>query len=177
MASPQSAVVSSDLTFTLKGLAGEFVLRTGGTNQYLKAVMLGGEEITDTPHEFKQGERVTLVVTTRASTLEGAVTDDKGQPVNDATVMLFGEDKSSWRNSSIRTRRMSPDITGHYLITGLLPGRYFAIAVPRDRLAAFSFGQVDPSFFEQLAKEATSVTVAEDEQRQVDLKVATGSGG
>jgi hypothetical protein len=177
MGGPQNVSVSPDLTFTMKGMAGEFLLRGSGTNQYLMAVMLGGEDITDTPREFKQGDKVTLVVTTRASTLEGAVTDDRGQPVNDASVMIFGEDKSSWRNNSLRTRRMGPDITGHFRITGLLPGRYFAIAVPRERLNALNYGPVDPSFFEQLAKEATSVTVGADEQRQVDLKVAAGSGG
>ena len=44
---PTAAIVSPDLTFTLKGMLGAFVLRTGAQNQFLKAVMLGGEDITD----------------------------------------------------------------------------------------------------------------------------------
>jgi len=60
--------------------------------------------------------------------------------------------------------------TGHYRIMGLVPGRYFLTAVPRDRL---SFGTLDAGLFEQLSKEATSVLVGEDEQRQVDLKLVT----
>jgi hypothetical protein len=35
----------------------------------------------------------------------------------------------------------------------------------------------DSAYFEQLSKEATTIVVGEDEQRQVDLRVATGSGG
>jgi hypothetical protein len=57
---------------------------------------------------------------------------------------------------------------------GLVPGRYFLTAVPRDRL---SFGTLDAGFFEQLSKEATSLVVGEDEQRQVDLKVLAAPGG
>jgi hypothetical protein len=59
---------------------------------------------------------------------------------------------------------------------GVLPGRYFAIAVPRERMAVSSINQ-DATFFEQLAKEATTLVVGEDEQRQVDLRLASGNGG
>ena len=40
----------------------------------------------------------------------------------------------------------------------------------------FSNG-ADAPLFEQLAKEATSLVIGEDEQRQVDLKVTVGAGG
>ena len=40
-----------------------------------------------------------------------------------------------------------------------------------DRLKA-----TDDEFFEQLSKEATSLVMGEDEQRQVDLKVLLGGG-
>ena len=63
-------------------------------------------------------------------------------------------------------------------MTGLLPGRYFIIAVPRDRLnASMGMGMMDVSMFEDLSKEATSLVVGEDEQRQVDLKLVGGAGG
>lgn len=174
MNTPPPALVTPDLTFTLKGLLGPFVLRLGAPNQFLKAVMLGGEDITDTPHEFKSGERVTLILTSRASTVEGNVTDMKGQPTTDAGLIVFSEDKASWRSNSIRTRRSGPDQTGHYRLTGLMPGRYFIAAVPRERL---NIGVLGPEFFEQLSKEATTLVIGEDETRQVDLKVLPGSGG
>jgi protocatechuate 3,4-dioxygenase beta subunit len=173
---PQPALVSPDFTFTLKGMTGEFLLRLGGPNLYLKAVLLGAEDITDTPREFKNGDRVTMVMTSRASSLEGTVTDAKGSPVSEAAIMVFSEDKAAWRNNSLRTKRSGPDQTGHYRVSGLLPGRYYIIAVPRERLSMSAFNQ-DAAFFEQLAKDATTVVVGEDEQRQVDLKMAVDSGG
>lgn len=175
---PQSVQVSPDLTFTMKGFMGEYLLRANGGGAYMKSVQIGGEDITDTPHEFKQGDRVTIVMTSKASTIEGAVTNDRGEPVNSGTVLLFSESKTSWRVNSIHMRRGGPDITGHFRLMGVLPGRYFLIALPQERANALNYGNVvDPAIFEQFAKEATSVTVGEDEQRQVDLKIAPGSGG
>jgi hypothetical protein len=176
MTMPAPALVAPDLTFTLKGMLGEFVLRAGVPNQFLKAVMMGGEDITDTPREFKSGEKVSLILTSRASALEGNVTDAKGQPSTGAGLILFSEDKVSWRMNSFRTRRSNTDQVGHYRITGLMAGRYFIAAVPRERLNALSSG-ADASFFELLAKEATSLVVGEDEQRQVDLKILADGGG
>ena len=176
MPGPQSALVGPDLTFTMKGMMGEFVLRAGAQGQFLKAVMMGAEDITDTPREFKTGDRVTLVLTSRASTLEGNVTDAQGKPSTDAAIMFFSDDKASWRMNSSKTRRSGADQAGHYKLSGLMPGRYLIIAVPRDRLSGF-FPGVDATLFEQLSKEATSVVVGEDEQRQVDLKVVANPGG
>ncbi|HEX9365335.1 MAG TPA: carboxypeptidase-like regulatory domain-containing protein [Vicinamibacterales bacterium] len=172
---PTAATVSPDLTFTMKGMLGEYLLRTNAPNQYLKSVTLGGEDITDAPREFKTGDRVTLTLTSRASTLEGNVTDAAGKPSTDAGLILFSEDKASWRTSSFRTRRTFVDPYGHYKLTGLMPGRYFVAAVPRDRLNTPP--GADATFFEQLAKEATSVVVGEDEQRQADLKVVVMESG
>ena len=175
---PQSVQASADLTFTMKGFAGEYLIRAGGgAGLQLKSVLLGADDITDTPHEFKQGDRITILMTTRAATIEGTVTDDKGQPANTGSLLLFGEDKGSWRGNSIHTRRSNVDMTGHFRMVGVLPGRYFLIALPQERVNAFSFGSPDLALFEQFAKEATSVTVGEDEQRQMDLKISTGSGG
>ena len=169
---PPPVTAAPDFTFTMKGMMGEYLLRGGTQGQYLKAVMLGSEDITDTPREFKSGERVTIVMTSRASTVEGNVTDDKGELSADAGIVLFSEDKTSWRQNSIRTRRSGVQQNGHYRMQGLMPGRYFIAAVPRERLN----GPLDASIFEQLSKEATTVVVGEDETRLVDLKLLSGGG-
>jgi hypothetical protein len=174
---PPPVVVAQDMTFTIKGLMGEFLIRANGPGQNLKAVQLGGTDITDIPHEFKAGESVTVVMTTQGSTVEGNVTDDKGEPVNAATLLLFSEDKTLWRTNSIHTRRGNVDVTGHFRMQGVLPGQYLMIALPQERANALNFGSVDPAVFEQFAKEATLVTVGQNEQRQVDLRLAVGSGG
>ena len=173
---PPPALVTPDLTFTMRGLAGDIILRSSAPNQYLKAVLLGAQDITDAPHEFKNGERVTIVMTSRASALEGTVTDAAGKPVTSNTlIMLFSDDKTLWRSNALRTRRTGPDSTGHFRIPGLLPGRYYLVAMPSDRMTALG-PPSDPSVFEALSKEAVTLVVGEDEQRQVDLKLAGGGG-
>jgi len=176
MPSPQPALVTPDLTFTMKGLMGEYMLRSSTPGNYLKQVLLGGEDITDTPREFKSGDRVTLVMTTRASTVEGTVTDAAGKPAADSALILFSDDKAAWRSNSIRTRRASSDRAGHFRVMGVLPGRYFLIAMPREAVPALVNVGADPSPFEALAKDATTVVVGEDEQRQVDVKISAGGG-
>jgi len=173
--SPPPSVVGSDSTFTMKGLVGEFLLRTSAPNQYLKSVAVGGNDITDSPREFKNGEQVTITLTSRASTLEGNVVDGAGAPSTDAGVVVFSEDKAAWRTSSTRTRRSSVDLNGHFRVAGLMPGRYLVAAVPRDRLNVPM--SADTTLFEELSKVATSVVLGEDEERRLDLKVVTANGG
>jgi hypothetical protein len=172
--SPQPAVVQPDSTFTMKGLLGDYLLRASGPNQYLKSVTVGAEDFTDTPREFKAGDRVTITLTSRASTLEGNVVDATGAAAVDAGIMLFSDDKASWRFNSSRMRRSTVDSTGHFRIAGLMPGRYLIVALPRERLNVPMGG--DPAFFEELSKVATSLTLGEDEERKVDLKLVAGKG-
>jgi protocatechuate 3,4-dioxygenase beta subunit len=173
---PPPGVVAPDLTFTMRGLHGELMLRTGGPGMYLKSVTVAGRDVTDTGYEFKNGDQVTVTMTTRASTIEGTVTDAGGKPVSDAAILVFSEDKTSWRMNAIRSRRGFADATGKYRLPGLLPGRYYAIAAPRERLA-MPPNAMDLALFEQFAKEATPFVVGEDEQRQIDLRISPGSGG
>jgi hypothetical protein len=172
--SPQPALVKPDLTFTMKGLMGDLMLRASAPNQYLKSVTVGGDDITDSPREFKASDRVTITLTSRASTLEGNVVDGSGAPSTDAGIMLFSDDKASWRFNSSRMRRSTSDPNGHFRILGLMPGRYLIVAVPRDRLSMPMTG--DTAMFEELSKVATSITVGEDEERRIDLKLVAGNG-
>jgi protocatechuate 3,4-dioxygenase beta subunit len=171
MASPEPGTVTADYRFTLKGLMGEYVLRTGIQNHYLKSVTANGEDVTDVAREFKASDRVTITMTSSVGTIEGNVTDTRDVQLPEAGVILFSEDKASWRINSIWTKRTGFDPKGHFRITGLMPGRYYVAAVPRQRLDLSRVGDADAAFFEQLAKEATLVVVGADEQRSVDLRM------
>jgi len=168
--SPPAGTVTPDYRFTLKGLMGEYLLRTGVANQFMKSVTVNGEDVTDVPHEFKANDRVTITMTTRVATVEGDVTEMRDVPLAEAGIFLFSEDKAAWRMSSISTRRGPLDSKGHFRLPGLLPGRYYIAAIPRQRLM-LPGGDTDAAFFEQLAKEATSIVVGADEQRTVDLRL------
>lgn len=170
----RSVTGDADLAFTLTGLIGEYLVRGNTPGAYLKSVLLeSGQDITDTPHEFKDGDHITLVMTTRTSAVQGTVTDAQGAPVTDAMITLFSEDKTGWRQNSVHTRRAGADANGQFRIMGVLPGRYLITAESRDVLGPLT----DASGFEQLAKGATSLVVGDAEQRTVNLKVAAPSGG
>lgn len=52
-----------------------------------------------------------------------------------------------------------------------MPGRYFVVATNRERMNG-SINGLDVAFFEALARDATSFVIGDDEQRQVDLRIA-----
>jgi hypothetical protein len=168
--SPPPATVMPDLTFTIKGLMGPFLLRTIVPNQYLKSITVNTVDITDTPHQFRTNDHVVLTVTSRTSTLEGTVSDPSGTVPVGAGVVVFSEDKALWRTSSTRTRRGGVDSTGRFRVTGLMPGRYFVAAAPLARLSIPSFA-AGTEFFEELSKQATTVVLGEDEQRRMELSL------
>jgi hypothetical protein len=174
------AAVAADLTFTLRRLAGELIVRTNGrvpNDWILKAVFLGNQDITDVPTEFRAEDsgRLQVVLTTRASELSGSVTDDKGEPAANSNVVLFSEDKASWFQSSLRFRMTYTGRDGRFSFRGLGSGRYYLIALPRER--ALNYQGVDAAALEPLVKDATALVLGEDEQRVVDLRIASPGGG
>lgn len=174
IAPARPATVNPDLTFTLKGLQGEYLLRTGAPGMTLKAVLLAGEDITDTPHEFKDGERVTIILTTHTSIVQGTVADDKGAPATEASIVMFSDDKATWHGNSVHTRRGGVDQLGQFKMQQVLPGNYLIVALPRESL---TMPLTDASTFELFAKYATPLVVGDGEQRTVQLKLVTPNGG
>jgi hypothetical protein len=173
------AAVTTDLTFTLGRLAGQILLRPNGrvmSNWYLKAVLVGTQDITDVPTEFREEDstRLQVVLTTRASELTGTITNDKGEPVTNCSVVLFAEDKTSWFPLSIKFRMTWPERDGRFSIKGLRSGRYYVIALPPER--SINAQAMDAATLEPLVKEATALVLGEEEQRQIDLKVVAKGG-
>ena len=168
--SVQSQSVRPDLTFTLKGLLGEYFLRAFAPNQYIKAVTANGEDITDTPRELKATDRLVVTLTSRASIVEGIVTDAQGAVPAGTGVIMFSDEKAQWHTSATRTKRAGVDPNGSYRISGLMPGRYYIAAIPRERLT-FPAAAVDAGYFEQLSKEAAPVVIGDNERRRMDLRV------
>jgi hypothetical protein len=171
------APVVEDLTFTLRDLAGELLLRPnggiGGTWS-LKAVLLGDQDITDVPREFNAEDsgRIQVVLTNRWSELAGSVTDDQGKPGIGRTVVLFSDDRSAWFAESSRMRATSVMRDGSFRMQGLRSGRYHLAVLPDG--ARWDFQQIDKALLEKLAVDQTLITIGEDERRQVELKLTAG---
>jgi protocatechuate 3,4-dioxygenase beta subunit len=166
-------VIGSDLGFKLDDLFDKLLIRLNGLPPAyaVQAVMLGQTDITDTAVEFKpeHSKHLEIVVTSRASTLEGTVTDEKGAPAESALIVMIPEDKASWNRGSPRVRLGGVRKAGQFSIASVLPGRYHVVALPNDGVV-FGF-DAGPEFFEPLIRDAVTVVINADEKRTVDLRL------
>ncbi len=158
--------VKDDASFVLEHLFGPVLLRAEGwPGWHVKSVVYGGRDITDDPTELAPGTELRVTLTDRAGTLAGVVTNERGAPI-EAAVMVFAEDPDLRHERSTMTRMVYAAPNGRYVIEGLRPGRYIAVAVPRE---AASLTDVPAAFFELLSKEGKPVQIREREAEALDL--------
>ena len=165
--------VSDDWSFEVTGItSGPRVLRVSGlpAGWTLKAVYAGTDDVTDAPLEIAQSRNVTgvrVVITDRVTELTGAVSDERGQAVSEYSVVVFAEDARSWSEQSRYLAAVRPDQHGRFLVTGLPPGEYLAVA-----LVYLEEGQGnDPEFLESIRPHATALVLGEGERKALDLKL------
>lgn len=167
------ARVLDDGSFRITGVFGERLFRVNGLPPAwtMKAVLLDGADITDTPMEFKGAEDVSglqIVVTDRVAEITGKVTDEKGEPTRDYTVVVFPEDPAKWEFPSRYLRAARADQDGLYKIRALPPhDQYLAVAV--DYIEDGEGG--DPDFLNQVRDRATRLSLGEGETKALDLRV------
>jgi len=122
-------------TFTLSGVqAGAHFFRAQGNPRgwMLKSVMVNGRDTIDSPIELRSGEKlagVTLVFTDRLTEVNGTITDERGQPITEYTLLAFPTDEQLWRPQSRQIMTTRPDQNGKYQIRGLPAGEYYLVAV------------------------------------------------
>ena len=135
----------------------------------LRSVLQGGVDVTDTGLQFKPGEdvdNVQIVFTAHTTQVSGQVTDSKGLPAKDYTVVAFPDDSARWGTFSRYVRTERPDQQGRFLIKGLPAGHYLAAAVD-----VLENGQeTDTEFLEQLRSLATPFDLADDERKALDAQ-------
>ncbi len=170
--------VNDDWTFDWKGMGGRLLFRPRGlpAGFMLKSVLLDGRDITDVPIDVKGTDDVTglqIVITSRATEVNGAVTDARGQAAMEYAVVMFSEDAARLKYPSRFVATARPDAQGRYKIPNLPPGRYLAVA-----LEYLEEGQSeDPDYLETLRASATRFMLADGETKTLDLKVTKPEGG
>jgi protocatechuate 3,4-dioxygenase beta subunit len=170
-----SARVDTDGRFTLDGVpAGLHLIRAGGGDLRgwsLQSVLVGGRDVTDTPIEVRSSEttsNVTLVFTDRLSEISGTVSDDRGAPVADYTILAFSTDPSYWRPLSRHIMTTRPDQNGRYTLRGLPPGDYYLTTVdPAEQGEWF-----DSEYLDAHRTGAARVSIGEGDVRTQDFRVA-----
>jgi protocatechuate 3,4-dioxygenase beta subunit len=161
-----------DLTFRLDDLWGAYIFRPQDlpNGWFLDAVLLGTTDITDVPTVLRAGDsgRLQIVVTSRAATLEFAVTDEAGRAATGFLIALMSTDRAM--ASSSRYRHVGrPDKDGHARVEGVLPGRYYAVACSMEGLMRLT--RTDANVLDRLVKMATTIEVTGSERRTILLKI------
>jgi hypothetical protein len=169
-----SARVNEDRQFTLDGLAaGPHLVRTQGSPRgwILKAVLVDGRDVIDTPLDIRSGQRVsgvTLVFTDNLSEVSGTVTDESGNPMTEYTVLAFPSDPTYWRPMARQIMTARPDQNGRFQIRGLPSGDYFLTAVDPTEPGEW----FEPSFLERHRAGAARVRVGDGDMKTQDFRIA-----
>jgi Carboxypeptidase regulatory-like domain len=166
---PDNGRVQSDGSFEVQGVLTDTVLSIGPLpgDWTLKAIEVEGRDIADLPLPVEHGKTlsgVRVVLTSRPTTIRGALRDEKQNPA-EGTVIVFADDSAKWRDGSRAVRATRLDQRGLFTFKGLPAGEYLVAA-----LDSVQEGQWhDPEFLEGLRARARRVAIADAESKQVDL--------
>ena len=169
---PRVSTISNDWTFEAGDLTGTGVLRLQQppSDWFLRAVLLDGKDVTDTPLDFRayDGKTIEVAITQRFAEVTGIVVDPAGRPVGDYVVVAFPDDRAQWTPHSRFILTARPDQNGRFTIRGLRAGGYFVRAV-----RYLAPGQErDPATLDRLRSGATALAVAEEQSQTLRLTVA-----
>jgi hypothetical protein len=169
--------VNDDYTFEMSGLferrrLGASVGMGQAGGWFLKSVMYDGQDVTDGGVEFTPGrsyDGFQVVLTQKTTDLSGLVTDDRGKPVLDATVIVFPANRERWSYLSRYIRTMRPDTNGRYSVKNLPAAEdYLIIAVQNLEQGQGS----DPEFLTRAREEAKALSLNDGETKAVDIKLS-----
>jgi hypothetical protein len=165
--------VKDDGSFEIKGLSGPRLIRVANAppGYTLKSVKLNGADITDVGTEFKAGDTTSgleVELSTKGTSVIGAVTASDGSVLKDYTVVIFSEAPEHWRLPMTRwVTGTRPDQDGRFKVQNLPAGTYLAIAV--DYLPQGEWG--DPELLDRLKSNAKRFTLGEGATQTLDLKM------
>ena len=168
---PRDQALKPDWTFRIPGVHGPYLFRVTGLppDWMLKAVLLGGREITDVALTVSKGDPdmdgLQIVLSRKGGKVTGQVVDRAGATAPDVTVIVFAEDRAQWSLSSRFIKAVRPDRTGRFSVSGLPPAAYRVVA--RDFVLEGQWE--DPEFLESLLKEAARLELAEGASEAIKL--------
>ncbi len=165
--------VRDNWTFTLSGTFGPARLRVTVPDGWIvKAIMQNGRDVTDAVLEPTNGDALAgfqVIVSDRVTTLSGRITDDKGAPLTDGTVVVFSSDSAKWADDSRFVRTTRPDQEGRFQIRGLPPGEYLAAAIDDVEEGMWN----DPEYLASIRNLGQRFTLGEADTHALMLRLLT----
>lgn len=176
-----NTTVNKDLTFQVDNVqAGDYDVGVSGNpftgggvtpgSYYVREVRKGAENVLERGLTVGEGPvaDVEVILDFQPATLAGKASDEDGNPITAATVVLLSSDPKK-RTVDRYFKTGNVDQNGNYKVTGVIPGDYLALLWP----AAEPYQLQDPDVFGPIAKHAVSVTVEKGATKNQDLKIIT----
>jgi len=170
--------VKDDWTFEVAG-----VLQPVRMNAFVDAQGAGGGlwvprhawkdnvDLMDTSIDIGHGqvlEDVEIVFTRKKTEVSGGIADDRGQPVTDAWVVVFPEDRERWTSGSRYVRPTRPDTNGKYTMRLTPYDNYRAVVVRGLEDGQWS----DPEFLARALERGTAFSILDGESKVLNLRLA-----
>ncbi len=166
-------MINNDWTFSATAIVGGARFRaTLPEGWIVKSILHDGRNIKDTAIEMKSGEElsgVQIVLTNRVATVTATITDDKGAPVTDGSMILFASDSTKWSDGSCLVRAARSNQQGQFQVAALPAGEYLVIALDYVEDGMWN----DPDYLQSLRSSAQTVTVTEAQSLSISIKLAT----
>ncbi len=140
----------------------------GGTNLdlFLKSSLAGDRDVDDAGISVNGGSVVLdLVASTNGAVAEGIVTDQKGEPVANATVVAVPEPRLRTRVERYRTTES--DQSGRFALHGIQPGDYTLFAWESVDGEAY----YNPEFLKTYEAQGTVLHVSEGDRKTMQVVV------
>ena len=173
---PAAGTVDGAGKFTIPSvIPGMYRLTAAGAGNgwYLETATVDGQDTLDFPFEVKPGSSPGTAVVTftdRQAQLSGTITNQRGQPAPEQTLILFPADERFWIPQSRRIRSTRPSTDGQFNFMGIPPGDYKLVAMVDVETGAW----FDPSFLQQIDAASTRVTIGEGEKKVQNLQISSG---
>jgi len=170
---PSSVAIHDNGRFYLTGLFGRMRLTAPNTlpGWYLKSVIIGGVDVTDTPYDFGLVETTVgeaeIVLSNSGAAIAGSIEGRPRSRTTPSTVVAFSTNRDNWFDGSRHVKRISSGPTGSFEVNGLPPGDYFVAAVD----TAAPLDVQAPEALESLVLRAARVTAREGAVSEVTLSL------
>ena len=174
MASGAAGRVEASGRFTIPNVVpGRYRLTAsgGGAGWVTESATVAGQDTLDFPVEVKPNQHVSgavITLTDRQTELSGLLSDGRGQPATDYTLIVFPADQRFWVAGTRRIQTARPATDGRFILRNLPAGDYRIATVVDPEPGSWT----DPAYLQQLEAVSLRVTLAPGEKKVQNVRLA-----